>query len=392
MPLRWPFVVVAGVAAGVHVWKVPPFLTQISSELGIGLVDAGILLGTVQIAGVLGGLAVGLVAELVGYRRCALGGLAVLAAASALGAIVDTFGGLLALRAVESLGFLLVVIAGPGLIRRVTPPSGLGVATGVWVSFQGISAFSTLGAAAALSGVVTYRGAWVAAAVVTALAAAALALAIPADPPSNAVGLRGVGAAVRRTASVPGLWIGGVVFLSYAASWMAVVGFLPIIFETAGLEPALASFMGGVASGINIVGAIVGGYLLQRGVPVRLLVWTGMFTMGLASIVVFLPGQGSWTQFAAICVYSAVGGLVPATLMRLALALTPETGSTPAAIGLTMQCSNAGMFIGPPVAAALTTATGTWDTTWWFTLACALVGAVLAALLGPRGFGASVRA
>lgn len=56
-PLRWIVVVIAGVVAAMHIWKLPGALEGIRAELGISLVLAGPLLGVVQVASMLLGLA-----------------------------------------------------------------------------------------------------------------------------------------------------------------------------------------------------------------------------------------------------------------------------------------------------------------------------------------------
>lgn len=70
----WIVVVSAGVAAGLQVWKLPPAIPFLRQDLSLTLVQAGTLLGIIQLAGMLGGLAISLLAELIGERRCLSGG------------------------------------------------------------------------------------------------------------------------------------------------------------------------------------------------------------------------------------------------------------------------------------------------------------------------------
>ena len=64
----WIVVVVAGITAALHIWKLPAALPLIQEDLGLSLLTAGVLLGIVQVAGMLGGLAVSLLAENIGER------------------------------------------------------------------------------------------------------------------------------------------------------------------------------------------------------------------------------------------------------------------------------------------------------------------------------------
>ncbi|MFF5001919.1 CynX/NimT family MFS transporter [Streptomyces phaeochromogenes] len=150
----------AGVAAGLQVWKLPPAVPFLRQDLSLTLVQAGTLLGIIQLAGMLGGLAISLLAELIGERRCLSGGLALLFLGSAGGGFAWSAGSLLASRAVEGAGFILVVVTGPGLIRRSTPPGRLTTAMGFWGAYQGISTFAGLITGAFVLQVVPWRVWW----------------------------------------------------------------------------------------------------------------------------------------------------------------------------------------------------------------------------------------
>ncbi|WP_328692551.1 MFS transporter [Streptomyces phaeochromogenes] len=156
----WIVVVSAGVAAGLQVWKLPPAVPFLRQDLSLTLVQAGTLLGIIQLAGMLGGLAISLLAELIGERRCLSGGLVLLFLGSAGGGFAWSAGSLLASRAVEGAGFILVVVTGPGLIRRSTPPGRLTTAMGFWGAYQGISTFAGLITGAFVLQVVPWRVWW----------------------------------------------------------------------------------------------------------------------------------------------------------------------------------------------------------------------------------------
>src|SRR5437868_9652135 len=78
-------VVAGGVAAALHIGKLPPAVPALQATLGIGLVQAGFLLSLVQVAGMTLDLLVGLAADTIGLRRSMLAGLVLVSLASALG-------------------------------------------------------------------------------------------------------------------------------------------------------------------------------------------------------------------------------------------------------------------------------------------------------------------
>ena len=79
-------VIIAGMVAALHIGKIPPAIPVLRDALGVSLVEAGFLLSMVQMAGMLGGVFIGLAADGFGLRRSVLLGQAVLASASLAGA------------------------------------------------------------------------------------------------------------------------------------------------------------------------------------------------------------------------------------------------------------------------------------------------------------------
>ena len=55
----WAPIVAAGVVAAMHIWKLPGVMGQVQADLGMSLVDVGVLMGIVQVASLLLGLAAG---------------------------------------------------------------------------------------------------------------------------------------------------------------------------------------------------------------------------------------------------------------------------------------------------------------------------------------------
>ena len=378
----WIVIVSAGVAAGLQVWKLPPALPALRHDLSLSLVQAGTLLGVVQLAGMLGGLAVSLLAELIGERRCLSGGLVLLFLGSTAGGFAWSAAPLLAARAVEGAGFILVAVTGPGLIRRGAPPGRLTTAMGFWSAYQGISTFVGLIAGALVLQMVSWRVWWWGMAVV---ALAPLPWVLARVPRDRAGGARGAVAAltrIGRTIRSPGPWTAGLVFACYTLQWMAVVGFLPTIYRDGGMTGVWPGVLTAVVGAANAVGSITTAAVLKRGLSAGALLIPAFVLMATTSVLAFVPDwhtlpTGITGEFLCIVTFSLTGGAIPATLLRTVADLTPKGGSAPATMGLIQQLFNAGSFIGPTIAASLATRTGGWHSTWWMTCACAALGIAL---------------
>lgn len=386
----WLAVLAAGIAAAMHIWKLPAALAGIQMDLGTTLVQAGLLLGIIQLASVIGGLATAVGAELAGLRRLLVSGLVLLSGASVLGAAAPTTELLMAARMLEGVGFLLAVVVAPALIRKVTPAQRLNVALASWGAFQGMATMIGLAAGALFLQAAGWREWWVVMAVLTLLPVPLLLRLVPRDATPAEAGLHAALRRVGRTVASPQPWIIGVVFACYTAQWMAVLGFLPSIYRSAGLEGPLPGILSAVVGGVNAIGALSAGPLIQRGLSERKIIFWTFLAMSAASGATFAVsweniGNGILFQFILIAVFSAVGGLIPAAVTRYSVHIAPADGSVTAVLGLTQQIFNVGNFLGPMLFALLATTTGGWNTTWWLTCGFSVLGIGLLALLAPVG-------
>ncbi|HEV2931521.1 MAG TPA: MFS transporter [Streptosporangiaceae bacterium] len=351
-----------------------------------------VLLGVVQVAGMLGGLTVSLLAELAGERRCLLAGLAMASAGSACGAVAGSVTALLISRVIEGAGSVLTVVAGPGLIRRHTPPERLNTAIGYWGGFTGIAALAGLAGSAVMLQFVSWRVLWWVLTAVTVAPLPLVAAGLPPDEPRGTAGVAAAAARIGGTIRSARPWIAGLIFGCFTIQWMTVLGFLPTIYARDGLHGIWPGVLTGVAGGIGAAGSIATVPLLQRGVPVRALLIPAFAAMAVTSVLTFavhwaaLPA-GEIGEFGCVAAFSFTGAAIPATLLRIAVDLAPPGGSTAATIGLMQQIFNSGSVAGPAMVAWLVTLTGDWRATWWMTCTFAAVGGLLSGYLSERRLG-----
>jgi predicted MFS family arabinose efflux permease len=381
----WLWVLVAGVAAALHVGKLAPALALLQAELGLTLFAAGVLLSAVQVAGMLGALALGALADTVGPRRSLISGLVLLALASGAGALAPGAAWLLGWRVIEGVGFLLVVLPAPGLLRALVPAAQLPSRLGLWGAYMPLATAMALLLGPAVMAAVGWRGWWLLLALVCAAAAVAVWRAVPVLP---AAPRRAFIAPLRDTLVHGGPWLVGLAFGAYSSQWLAVIGFLPTIYAQAGVGVGAMAVLTAAAAAANIIGNVASGRLLQRGVAAPVLLATGFVTMALAALTAFaLPGDGAATaalRYAAVLLFSAVGGLIPGTLFSLALRVAPGDHAVASTVGFMQQWSAAGQFAGPPLVAAAAVAVGGWQFTGVATGVVAALGLLATAGLAAR--------
>jgi MFS transporter, CP family, cyanate transporter len=379
-------VILAGVAAALHVGKLPPAIPALQQALGLSLLQAAFLLSMVQGAGMCAGVAFGALADSLGLKRSMLVGLAVLAVASVLGGASEHVALLLALRAAEGFGFLLVVLPAPGLVRRLVPPERMSLMLGVWGAYMPLATASALLLGPLWIGAFGWRSWWWLLAAVSAAAAWWLARAVPplqaAAPPSSQQQPHW-SSRLRLTLGSRGPWLTAASFAVYSGQWLAVIGFLPSIYTQAGISGAATGVLTALAAAVNMVGNIGSGRLLHRGAKPTTLLVVGFVVMALATLLAFAGAEGGHAvlRYLAVLAFSAIGGVVPATLFALALRVAPSEHTLSTTVGWMQQWSSFGQFAGPPLVAWVAGAVGGWHYTWVVTGACSLIGLALAAAI-----------
>ncbi len=387
MTTRWSHVTIAvlgGVAAAVHVGKVPPALPLLREELQLDLVAAGWLMGLVALMGGLLGLVMGRLADRVTHRRAMILSLFLLTCGSMAGLFAHSAAMLFASRIVEGFGLILAVVAAPALITSATEARDRGLAFAIWAAWLPVGVGGMMLVSPVLLPVYGWRGAWIAAALFTLIPLAALLLSRPISSVTGATPSSSLPDGARLTVALPTTWLLGGMFLLYAASFMSVFGFLPtMLIEESGLALGTASVMTAIAVLANVPGNIAGGYLLRLGARRWALIVIAFFLLSLSAFVVFASELPLTIRYTAALLYAATGGLLPASIMSALPAYAARQDLVSTISGFVMQGTNLGQFLGPLLLAAVVSAKG-WAAAPYYVAATALFGILLALIFRRR--------
>lgn len=377
-------VFLAGVSAALHIWKLPPALPVLQETLAMTLAQAGWLISVFQMAGMLLGLVFGLFVQRVGLKKSILIGLCSLAGSSFAGALSNSVTALLVFRVVEGFALLMVTMAAPSLIRYAAPREKQNFFMALWSAYIPSATVIALFGGAAMLSYCSWPALWVATGVISLFMALLVryftsepesALPLPQRPFQQAW------QSIRTTLSLKGPWLVAVSFSMYTSQWATIISFLPIIYRDAGVSGAQMGIFTAVAAGVNIIGNLLAGRLLQRNVSANLLLNIAFITMIAMAFVAFGLESSPWSQFIAITVFSAVGGLAPATLFNLAVKVSPTPQALPVTIGWLQQWISFGQFAGPIIVALMVDYTRGWSSLWLLTGAWGLLGILLSGIL-----------
>ncbi len=383
-----PLILAGGVAAALHVGKIPAVLSTLQREFAMTLIEASFLVSMMQAAGALLGVVGGVLADRFGHRRLMSAGLFILGVASLAGAFSTSAALLLASRAGESAGFLLTVLPGPALLRRVVGPGNLDRILGWWAAYLPTGMAIGMLATSAMNGSSGWRPAWWLYGAICIGVAVAVRIRIPPDPARGQASMR-LGSMVGLTARAPGPWLLAACFGLYAGQFTGIFSFLPTIYEAAGIGAATTGLLTAIGVAINVVGNIGAGRLIHGGMrPGVLLIGAALMMAALAAFA-FTTDVAFAIRYAAVLVFSVIAGLIPGALFVISVRLAPDPQTVATTVGMMQQGSALGQVIAPPVIAAVATAAGGWHSTGWtvaaFAIADAIAAAAILRLLRERG-------
>lgn len=383
-------VVLAGIVAALHIGKIPPAIPVLREALGVTLVEAGFLLSMVQLAGMLLGVLVGVVADGIGLRRSMVLGQIILCAASLAGMWARQPADLLVLRALEGLGFLLVVLPAPSLIRRLVSTRKLPQYLGLWGTYMPTGAALALLCGPMVMNAMGWQIWWGMLGGLSAVMALGLVVTVAPDALRRSRDAGHVAVTdhpfapwthrLHITLTRSGPWLVAMAFSMYSSQWLAVVGFLPSVYAQSGVSGPKAGALTALVCAVNVIGNIGAGILLHRGWCARRLLYIGFVCMAMTTFLAFstLTADAPLLRYVAVILFSAIGGVVPGTLFSLAVRVAPNEHTVSTTVGWVQQCSATGQFLGPPLVAWVAAQVGGWQMTWMVTGMASLVGLWLA--------------
>ncbi|WP_207478411.1 MFS transporter [Arenibaculum pallidiluteum] len=376
-------VVISGFVACLQVGKGAIATPWVQAAFRIDLGAAGWLTAAIAALGLAGGIPAGAIVARIGDRRCLMFGLGTIFVGAVLGAAAPSFPVLVASRVVEGLGFLLVTVAGPAVLQRVTEPRHLNASLALWscVMPAGMAAAMLAGSAAG-----DWRTLWWGGAALAAIAGIMTGMVVTGSGTGEAPSWSGLGRDAALTLRRRGPALLAACFALYALMFFALFSFLPILLmERMAVAASVAGPLSALAVGVNLVGNLAAGYLLSRGVGRSALIAGASLVMGLCALGIFLPLLGTGPVFLLCLLFSAIGGLIPATLLSSAPLLAPSGHLVAMVVGLMMQGSNLGQLVGPVAVGGVIGAYG------WPAAAGAVGVAAALAIVAALALGAAFR-
>jgi CP family cyanate transporter-like MFS transporter len=383
---HWPRIWIAflaGCIGAFQIGKTFAALALIIDELGLSLVQAGLVLSLFSLIAAFAGAGFGLLSDRVGHLYMAMTGLLISAGGAFLGATASGIEVLLLSRLIEGLGFILAVVALPSLISRSTTDRSRPLAMGLWGAFMPAGIGLSMLVTPPLLELHGWRGLWNDVGFIMLLWCAVLFIAFrsAASKPGIHLGTTDFIANVLRLG--PLLVVAG--FVCYSSLYQSLTAFLPTILVTDYSVPlAQAARFGALVVVGNVIGNVSAGWLIGRSFAPWKLLTVSFIAMGLCATLVFATTSDPLLKTIAGFLFSAFGGLFPGTAFVLAARYSIHPSHMALMAGLMLQGAGIGQTIGPMMVSSAVEFSGSWNSANLLVVSFAAIGLVSAWLLRSR--------
>lgn len=163
-------VYIAGLAAPVNQFKVPPAMKQLTADLGFNLGNSGWLMSVFAFVGLILAIPAGRMLRRFSNKTVSIAALGMLLTGSLIGTISMNISLMLFSRALEGMGMCIFSVCAPASIAAWFPPEKRGTATGIWVTWVPVGSMIMYAVAPLFVSATQWRPIWWFAFVYTAFA------------------------------------------------------------------------------------------------------------------------------------------------------------------------------------------------------------------------------
>lgn len=381
----------AGMAAPLNQFKVPPVLPVLIHAFNLDLASAGMLMSVFAITGLILALPAGFILQRFGPKVAGLTALAFVALGAVMGALSGTADLLLASRFVEGIGMGLVAVVAPAAIAMWFPAEKRGTPMGLWATWVPVGSIIMYNIGPALAASFGWQAVWwvggACALLIFVLYGRLFRLPAPQEMAPESAPARG-GASSEKTPSPTRamanrhIWLLSLQFLCFNVATLALGTFYPTFLNTVrGYGLASASFTASLVMMGTIVSAPLGGWLSDRIGSRKIMIVVPL--VALALLFLFPYSVTGWWIPALAILMGVVGGAIPTATF----AAVSEVMNRPQLVGAGMAVlalgQNLGMFIGPWAFGRLIETTA-WTTAGYLLIPVCLLGAGAAWLVKVR--------
>lgn len=335
-------VYLASVAAPLNQYKIPPIMPVIMEQLHLNLTQAGSLMSTIALTGLILALPSGLILQRLGAKASGLLALGCLIAGAGLGAVSHQYPLLNLSRIIEGVGAGLIGVVAPATISLWFPPARQGAAMGIWATWVPVGSVIMYNTAPSLTEAFGWQAVWWFGGGY-ALFSALLYMFLIRRPPgmehspssANPIG------EMKNAYSNKGIWLLTIMFCCFNLTLVSIATYYPTYLNTVLSYPLpKAALYSSVGTFVILFSAPFAGWFSDRIGSRRLMIAVPF--LGIAVLMLF-PFRVSGWQIPALMI---IQGLLVGAIPTATFAATSEVMSKPEWNGLGLALIMVGQYLG----------------------------------------------
>jgi MFS family permease len=332
----------ASIVAPFIQFKIPPIMPLLMQEFGIDLTQAGLLMSSIAMVGLLLALPTSILLQRFGPKITLVVSLALMGLGAMLGAFSTTFAALLGSRVIEGVGIGLMGITAPATIAMWFPPERRGTPMGIWATWVPVGSVLVYNIAPTMVVSFGWQSIWWLGAGFAVSMMVACGLLIRRSPTQDQMD--------QAAEPTPGLkhalanrnaWLLAVEFGCMSFAMLGVATYYPtFLIEVRGYSLGQAAFIASLGTLVILFSAPAAGLLADRVGSLRLVF--ALPFLGAAILFLFPFKVTGWQ----IVVFMILQGLIIGAIPTATFAATPEVMQRPEWAGLGLAILLIGQSIG----------------------------------------------
>lgn len=377
-------------------YKVPPILSELSSALGMGLVEAGWLMSIMSLLGLIMALPTGFIIMKLGVRWSTVLAASFQLVGSLIGTFATGFGLMLFSRALEGVALGLCNVTAFAVVSAFFPQEKRGLPNALNTASFTVSVFLMMNVASPLYNAFDWQGVWWFVNILSVLAVLAAFFLIPGK--DKEVDFDGTAEAdsdsekvdYKKLLSNRSVWIVPIIFVVFNIGYYGISTYMPTyLVEGVGADPASANLAVSWQSLVGLPAAIVVGILLDRTQVKNRKYIVGIVMVVLAvcyALAFRMPSVGAATFLMIFTGFIVT--FVPVSLYTIGPDIIRKGSYAAIILAIVTFGQNLGMTLGPLfVAYIVDGAGGDWTACAIPMGALALVGGIIAFLIKVQAAG-----
>jgi MFS family permease len=376
LPYAWViFAVVyfASVVSPFNQFKIPPLMPVLMQTFQIDLTQAGLLMSSIAMIGLVLALPTGIILQRLGPKAALLSALGLMAIGAGMGALADTFAILLGSRIVEGLGMGLMGVTAPATIAMWFPPDRQGTPMGIWATWVPIGSVAIYNLSPMVATSQGWQFVWWIGAGFAVLMMVFSGLLITRPPtsdqpdqPASAV------SNLRLALANRSIWLLALQFACMSITMLSLATYYPtFLSEVRGYPLEQAAFITSITTLLILFSAPAAGWLSDR-IGSRRLVFSLPY-LAIAVSFLFPFHITGWQIIALMVAQGLIVGAIPTATFAAAAEVMgkPEWASLGLAVVLVGQ--NLGQLLGPILFGEIVKSSG-WAVAGYLMIPFCLVG------------------